>query len=52
MLPVEPDELESAPTASRRLIGVRLREGAWRAPRNVARVRDDYGGESGLVVVP
>ncbi len=33
-------------------VGVRLRQGSWRAPRNLARVRDDYGGESGLVVIP
>jgi hypothetical protein len=33
-------------------VGVRLGDGPWRAPRNVARVRDDFGGESGLVVIP
>ena len=33
-------------------VGVRLRDGTWRAPRNLARVRDDYGGESGVVVIP
>jgi len=33
-------------------IGVRANLGPWRAPRNVARVRDDFGGESGLIVVP
>jgi len=33
-------------------VAVRVNLGAWRAPRNLARVRDDYGGESGLVVVP
>jgi hypothetical protein len=33
-------------------VGVRLPRGPWRAPRNLARVRDDYGGESGLVVIP
>ncbi len=33
-------------------VGVRLRQGSWRAPRNLARVRDDYGGDSGLVVIP
>lgn len=33
-------------------VGVRLPQGAWRAPRNLARVRDEFGGESGLVVIP
>lgn len=33
-------------------IAVRVNGGEWRAPRNLARVRDDYGGEAGLVVVP
>lgn len=33
-------------------VAVRVADGAWRAPRNLARVRDDYGGESGLVVIP
>lgn len=33
-------------------VGVRLRYGIWRAPRNLARVRDEYGGESGVVVIP
>lgn len=33
-------------------VAVRVNQGAWRAPRNLARVRDDYGGESGLVVIP
>ena len=33
-------------------IGVRANLGPWRAPRNLARVRDDFGGESGLIVIP
>lgn len=33
-------------------LGVRVGNGPWRAPRNLARVRDGFGGESGLVVVP
>jgi len=33
-------------------VGVRANLGPWRAPRNLARVRDDFGGESGLIVVP
>ncbi len=33
-------------------VGVRLPQGAWRSPRNLARVRDEFGGESGLVVIP
>lgn len=33
-------------------VAVRVNYGPWRAPRNLARVRDDYGGEAGLVVVP
>lgn len=33
-------------------VAVRTNLGPWRAPRNLARVRDDYGGEAGLVVIP
>lgn len=33
-------------------VAVRANDGPWRAPRNLARVRDDYGGEAGLVVIP
>lgn len=33
-------------------IAVRANLGPWRAPRNLARVRDDFGGESGLIVIP
>ena len=33
-------------------IGVRVNRGDWRAPRNLARIRDDFGGESGLIVIP
>jgi hypothetical protein len=33
-------------------IAVQVNGGDWRAPRNLARVRDDYGGEAGLVVIP
>lgn len=33
-------------------VAVRVNLGAWRAPRNLARIRDDYGGEAGLVVIP
>lgn len=33
-------------------VAVRVNGGEWRAPRNLARVRDDYGGEAGLVVIP
>jgi hypothetical protein len=33
-------------------VAVSVNHGVWRAPRNLARVRDDYGGEAGLVVIP
>jgi hypothetical protein len=33
-------------------VGVQVNGGEWRAPRNLARVRDDFGGEAGLVVIP
>lgn len=33
-------------------VAVRSNLGPWRAPRNLARVRDDYGGEAGLLVIP
>ncbi len=33
-------------------VAVRANLGPWRAPRNLARVRDDFGGEAGLLVIP
>lgn len=33
-------------------VAVRINLGDWLAPRNLARVRDDYGGEAGILVIP
>lgn len=33
-------------------VAVRVNLGAWRAPRNLARIRDDFGGEAGIIVIP
>lgn len=33
-------------------VAIRINGGEWRAPRGLARVADDLGGEVGLVVVP
>ncbi len=33
-------------------VAVRINGGTWQAPRGLARVRDDYGGSAGLIVVP
>jgi hypothetical protein len=33
-------------------VAVRVNKGEWRAPRGLARVIDDLGGATGLVVVP
>jgi hypothetical protein len=33
-------------------VAVRINGGPWQAPRGTARVKDDFGGESGLIVVP
>lgn len=33
-------------------IAIRINGGAWRAPTGLARIKDDLGGEAGLVVVP
>ena len=33
-------------------VAVRVNLGGWRAPRNLARVRDDFGGEAGILVIP
>lgn len=33
-------------------VAVRVNGGAWRAPRGLVRVDDEYGGASGIVVVP
>ena len=33
-------------------VAVRINGGSWQAPRGMARVKDDYGGAAGLIVVP
>ncbi len=33
-------------------IAVRVNGGAWRAPRGLAPVQDDFGGKAGVVVIP
>jgi hypothetical protein len=33
-------------------VAVRINGGPWQAPRGTARVKDDYGGSAGLIVVP
>ena len=33
-------------------VAVRVNGGPWRAPANLGKVRDEFGGESGIVVVP
>jgi hypothetical protein len=39
-------------TTGKYRVAVQVDGGDWRAPRNLARVRDDFGGEAGLVVIP
>jgi hypothetical protein len=39
------------PTGTHR-VAVRVNGGAWRAPRGLAAVADDFGGQAGVVVVP
>jgi hypothetical protein len=36
----------------RHRVGVRIDEGPWRAPANLGKVRDEFGGTSGIIVVP
>ncbi len=33
-------------------VAVRINGGPWRAPANLGKIRDEFGGESGIVVVP
>lgn len=45
-------EAEIALPPGRHRVAVRINGGSWQAPRGTARVRDEYGGEAGLIVVP
>jgi hypothetical protein len=45
-------EAEIALPPGRHRVAVRINGGPWQAPRGTARMRDEYGGEAGLVVVP
>jgi hypothetical protein len=45
-------EVQIALPPGRHRVAVRLNDGPWRAPGGTARIRDDFGGEAGLVVVP
>ena len=38
--------------SGRHLVAVRIGHGPWRAPANLAKIRDDLGGTSGLIVLP
>jgi hypothetical protein len=33
-------------------VAIRYDGGAWRAPGNLGRVKDDFDGESGIIIVP
>jgi hypothetical protein len=45
-------EAEIALPPGRHRVAVRINGGPWRAPRGMARVKDEYGGEAGMIVVP
>lgn len=45
-------EAEIALPPGRHRVAVRVNGGEWRAPRGTARVKDEFGGEAGLIVVP
>ena len=45
-------EAQVALTPGRHRVAFRVDDGPWRAPSNLARMKDDFGGESGLIVVP
>jgi hypothetical protein len=38
--------------SGRHRVGVRIDDGPWRAPANLGKVRDEFGGTSGIIVVP
>ena len=43
---------EIALPPGRHRVAVRINGGPWQAPRGTARMRDEFGGEAGLIVVP
>jgi hypothetical protein len=43
---------EIALPPGRHRVAVRIGGGPWQAPRGTARVKDEFGGEAGLIVVP
>ena len=45
-------EAQVALTPGRHRVAFRVDGGPWRSPAGLARVRDDFGGEAGLVIVP
>jgi hypothetical protein len=45
-------EAEIALPPGRHRVAVRIDDGPWRAPRGTARVKDEFGGEAGLIVIP
>ena len=45
-------EAEIALPPGRHRVAVRINGGPWQAPRGTARVKDEFGGEAGLIVVP
>lgn len=45
-------EAEIALSPGRHRVAIRVNGGPWQAPRGTAPVKDDFGGEAGLIVVP
>ena len=45
-------EAQVALSSGTHRVAVRINGGPWRAPANLGKVRDEFGGEAGIVVVP
>jgi hypothetical protein len=45
-------EYQVALPPGRHRVAVRFDGGGWQAPRGLAKLRDEFGGESGLIIVP
>jgi len=45
-------ELEVRLPSGRHRVAVRFDGGAWRSPGNLAKMKDEFGGEYGLIIVP
>ena len=45
-------EAERFLTSGRYRVAVKIDNGPWRSPGNLAKMKDEFGGQNGLIIIP